>query len=298
MFYVAPLFLIALMLWIERGCPRPPLIAVPAAIAAVALPVALPYTKLIGLPAVSDTPALARRSGRSRRRSAGSGTSRWVVARRAALATALLFLFVPAALRARPARCSSSSTSGSPQKPIEGKYRQTSILDLVPGDHRPAPRLGRPRGRPRCAGHADLVGQHRPVLACGRTSSSTAACGTSTTRARRSRATSPRQPLTTDRADRPDARARTARSSSRSTCSPTGRSTSAAGSSPQDERKGIVLRRIDGPLRQVSRVDGLYPQDTWSGRAGARTRASGCRGGSVAVTLQSDPVAVHRSRRP
>jgi hypothetical protein len=33
----------------------------------------------------------------------------------------------------------------------------------------------------------------------------------------------------------------------------------------QDERKGIVLRRIDGPLRQVSRVDGLYPQDT--GRA-------------------------------
>ena len=56
----------------------------------------------------------------------------------------------------------------------------------------------------------------------------------------------------------------------------------------QDARKGIVLRRIFGPLRQVSRVDGLYPQDTWSGREVTYTRL-GCRGGSVAVTLQSDP---------
>ena len=50
----------------------------------------------------------------------------------------------------------------------------------------------------------------------------------------------------------------------------------------QDERKGIVLRRIDGPLRQVSRVDGLYPQDTWSGKTVTYTRL-GCHGGSVTV---------------
>jgi hypothetical protein len=56
----------------------------------------------------------------------------------------------------------------------------------------------------------------------------------------------------------------------------------------EDARKGIVLRRIDGPLRQVSRVDGLYPQDTWSGREVTYTRL-GCRGGHVVVTLQSDP---------
>ena len=93
MVYVVPLFLIALMLWIERGCPRPPLIAVPAAIAAVALPVALPYTKLIGLPAVSDTPALvaiwsiAPSFG-------GIGNLRWVVLV-AGLAICAVFLFVP-----------------------------------------------------------------------------------------------------------------------------------------------------------------------------------------------------------
>ena len=58
MFYVAPLFLIALMLWVERRCPRPWLVAVPSAVAAVALAASLPYRKLIGLPAVSDTSAL------------------------------------------------------------------------------------------------------------------------------------------------------------------------------------------------------------------------------------------------
>jgi hypothetical protein len=56
----------------------------------------------------------------------------------------------------------------------------------------------------------------------------------------------------------------------------------------QDARKGIVLRRVFGPLRQVSRVEGLYPQDTWSGPEVTYTRL-GCRGGSVVVTLQSDP---------
>jgi hypothetical protein len=35
-------------------------------------------------------------------------------------------------------------------------------------------------------------------------------------------------------------------------------------------------------------VDGLYPQDTWSGREVTYTRHD-CRGGSVVVTLQSDP---------
>ena len=56
----------------------------------------------------------------------------------------------------------------------------------------------------------------------------------------------------------------------------------------QDARKGIVLSRIGGPLRQVARVEGLYPQDTWSGPTVTYTRL-GCRGGSVVVSLQSDP---------
>ena len=55
MFYLAPLFLIALLLWIERGAPRPrgPLVA--AAAAAAVLPALLPFSTLIGVSAVSDT---------------------------------------------------------------------------------------------------------------------------------------------------------------------------------------------------------------------------------------------------
>ncbi|MGH2997193.1 MAG: hypothetical protein ACRDM9_12835, partial [Gaiellaceae bacterium] len=55
MFYLAPLFLIALLLWIERGLPRPRLPALAAAAAAAILPALLPFGRLIGVSAVSDT---------------------------------------------------------------------------------------------------------------------------------------------------------------------------------------------------------------------------------------------------
>ncbi|TMK90001.1 MAG: hypothetical protein E6G42_10270 [Actinobacteria bacterium] len=55
MFYLAPLFFTALLAWIERGLPRPPRVAVPAVVAAVALPALLPYPSLIGVQVQSDT---------------------------------------------------------------------------------------------------------------------------------------------------------------------------------------------------------------------------------------------------
>jgi len=58
LFYVAPLFLIALLLWIERGLPRPARATAAAVIVAAALPGALPYHRLIDPSAESDTLAL------------------------------------------------------------------------------------------------------------------------------------------------------------------------------------------------------------------------------------------------
>src|SRR5262249_19955198 len=58
MFYVAPLFFIALLAWIERGMPRPARAAAVAAVVAAALPGALPYHQLIGTSAGADTLAL------------------------------------------------------------------------------------------------------------------------------------------------------------------------------------------------------------------------------------------------
>lgn len=54
MFYVAPLLFIALLVWIQRGLPRPPW-AVAAAGAAAVFTAAIPFPRLIGVSAQSDT---------------------------------------------------------------------------------------------------------------------------------------------------------------------------------------------------------------------------------------------------
>src|SRR5205823_7774526 len=58
LFYLAPLFLIALLAWIERGQPRPARAIVAAAGVAAALPAAIPFVSLMNINAQSDTPFL------------------------------------------------------------------------------------------------------------------------------------------------------------------------------------------------------------------------------------------------
>jgi hypothetical protein len=55
-----------------------------------------------------------------------------------------------------------------------------------------------------------------------------------------------------------------------------------------DRGTGMVLYRVNGPLKAIARIDGLYP-DAWSGRSVSYTGYA-CRGGSLVVTLTSDPV--------
>lgn len=58
LFYLMPLFLIALLAWIERGQPRPPRAAIAAAGVAAALPGAIPFLSLLNITAQSDTVGL------------------------------------------------------------------------------------------------------------------------------------------------------------------------------------------------------------------------------------------------
>jgi glycosyltransferase involved in cell wall biosynthesis len=58
LFYVVPLFLIALFAWLERGQPRPPRAIVAAGLVAAALPGAIPFAGLSNINAQSDTPFL------------------------------------------------------------------------------------------------------------------------------------------------------------------------------------------------------------------------------------------------
>jgi hypothetical protein len=55
MFYVVPLLCIALLAWIERGSPRPRLLAAVAAVGSAVLVAAIPFDRFIALPAVTDT---------------------------------------------------------------------------------------------------------------------------------------------------------------------------------------------------------------------------------------------------
>jgi hypothetical protein len=54
-FYLAPLFLLGLLAWIERGQPRPPRAAIAAAGLAAALPGAIPFLSLLNITSQSDT---------------------------------------------------------------------------------------------------------------------------------------------------------------------------------------------------------------------------------------------------
>jgi hypothetical protein len=56
---------------------------------------------------------------------------------------------------------------------------------------------------------------------------------------------------------------------------------------------GTTLWRLGGPLASLTRVTGLYPNDTWSGRDVTWTRLR-CVGGELRVGLHSDPTLFAR----
>jgi len=55
MFFLAPLFLVALLAWVDRGAPRPRAAAILAAVALGALPAVIPYERFIETGVKSDT---------------------------------------------------------------------------------------------------------------------------------------------------------------------------------------------------------------------------------------------------
>ncbi len=65
----------------------------------------------------------------------------------------------------------------------------------------------------------------------------------------------------------------------------------------RDERKGMTLYRLDGPLVSTTTVEGLYPNDTWSGPSVRYTRLR-CEGGTLTVSVASDPGLFPAGGRP
>ena len=92
MFYVAPLFCIALLAWVERGAPRPRVLTAVSAVVSALLVFAIPFDRFIGTSAITDTLMLLPFWSLQDRIGAD-----WIelAALGLALALAAAFLFVP-----------------------------------------------------------------------------------------------------------------------------------------------------------------------------------------------------------
>ncbi len=282
MFYVAPLFLIALLVWIDRGLPRGTVWATAAIILAAALPGALPYSRYIGLNAISDTIALLP-LGWLVEQGLGLDDVGLVVVFISA-AAGMLFLFVPRRYALVLPLLVLVYFAVS-QASIESKHREQSLEALFGGISSPPLHLDwidRKVGSDAkvaavWTGNTDkhTIWENelfnRSVGTIYRTGEELPG-GLAQTPVKVSRATGDLLA-----AGRP-ARAQYALADTSLALKGTviGR----------DVAKRMVLYRVDGPLRQIARVSGVYG-DTWSGKDVTYTRLD-CRGGSLAVQLQSD----------
>ncbi len=158
MFYVAPLLCIVLLAWVERGAPRPRLLAAVAAVVSALLVVAIPFDRFLTTSAITDTLmllplwSLQDRIGDDWIRLAALGLA-------AGLAAA--FLFVPTAVRGGPA--ASRPRPLDPRDPTDlvGDARIRALFPrrALPGDSRQPTATGsttrsRRARRPRSSGRA------------------------------------------------------------------------------------------------------------------------------------------------
>lgn len=287
MFYVGPLFLIALLVWIERGLPRPQPATAIAALVAVGLPLVIPYEDFIGLNAVSDTAALLPLGWLVDHGLALSHASLVVLA--GAVVAGIAFLFVPRryALVLPGLVLVYFAVS---QHPIVEQHRYRAAQHLFGGittEYRDW--VDRVVGR-----NADVS-----FLWTGSSDKFTVWENEIFSRSLGSIYTTgpsvpgglAQTPVTIKPIDgyarREDGkRVRASYVLTDATGELAGEEVG------EDGRARLRLYRVNGPLRQVAFVDGLYPQDTWSGKHVTYTRHD-CRGGTLEIEVQSDAAIFH-----
>jgi hypothetical protein len=284
-FYVAPFFLIALLVWIQRGAQRPRW-AVVAAAAAAALPATVPYARLIGYQATSDTLALLP-WWKLQEHAITLHQVRLVVAL-CAIAAAALFLLVPRRY-AVVLPLLVLVYFGVVQRPVESRTTFASRGALFQGI----------RGVPR-----DWIDTHADA--------EVAAIWTGKTDVHViwenelfNRRVGPvynvQQPIpgglaSTDVSIGPDGYLRAAGEPVAARYALADGSLDLNGTRvATDAPLGVNLWRIGGPIRSLTQVQGLYANDTWS--AGTVTyRRLECNSGSVRVTLLGDASLFRRAQ--
>jgi hypothetical protein len=285
MFYVAPLFLIALLLWIERGLPRGTVWATAAIILAAALPGALPYSRYIGLNAISDTIALIPLGWLVEQGLDLEDVGLVVVF--VAAAAGMLFLFVPRRF-AYVLPLIVVVYFAVSQAAIDSKQHQQSLESLFGGISHPPLALDWIDRKVGSNANVAAVwtGDQNRKFTIWENEIFNRSVGT----IYGTGASLPGDlPETAVRIDprsgyllTKDGRGVRARYALTDTSLALDGSVVA-----QDRYKQMLLYKVNGPLRQISSVRGVYG-DAWSGRDVTYTRL-GCRGGTVSIQLQGDP---------
>jgi dolichyl-phosphate-mannose-protein mannosyltransferase len=290
LFYVAPLLFTCLVLWVERGLPRPRAAFAVTAVTTVVLAGAIPYERFIDTSATSDTFGVLMLWSVAEWFGIHAEDIRWVVAAAAAVAVCAAVV-VPRraglALVLVPLGVSLLAV-----QPVDARTQRASIGAVFQGITNPD------RDWITAA-----VGTSDPtrvaVLWSGATDRLTVNENEFFNRAV--------GPIYTTNDPVPGGLAQTPVSVDRRKgyyLSPDGRvavrdvltdtSTPVLGRRiAADEKKGLVLVRVDGPLRAAEITRGVYP-DSWI-ESRATFRRFACRGGTLAVVLGSD---VHLFTKP
>jgi len=286
LFYVAPLFLIALLAWIERGLPRPPLAAAVAAVVAAALPGVLPYHALIGPSAESDTLALMPLWW-LQETILGLNTIAVVVVVAGALLSLLFLSVSPRYALALPLAVFLwfAFTTERVERFDHG-FPKASVGALFQGIT--APRrdwVDAAVGR-----HADVAfvfsgkDKRNQPLTLWENEFFNRSIGPVYDLRQPSMGDLPETKVT----ERPDGVLLAGGRPGRHAYVLSEESVPLAGKVvARDLRRGMVVRRTGGLIAIGYRVRGLYPNDTWSGKHVVYTRLR-CRGGTVTAELGSD----------
>ncbi len=283
LFYVAPLLFTCLVVWIERGLPRPRAATGVAAVAVVALSAAIPYERFIDTSATSDTFGVLTLWSAAEWTGVHAQDIRWLVAAVAAAFCAAAFLLPRRVWPALPVLVLALYLVAL--QPVDARTKRASIGAVYQGITRPdrdwitaivgssdpnrvavvwtgaTDRLtvneneffNRDVGPIYTTNGAVPGGLAQTPIAVDRRSGRYLAAG-STVRV---------QDVLVD-----------------SGISVAGRRIGA------DERKGLVLLRVDGPLRAAFLTNGI-DADAWAGKTAVYRRFD-CSGGSLRVMLGSD----------
>lgn len=281
-FYLVPLVLIALLAWIERGAPRPARATAVAVAAAAALPGALPFSRLIDFPAISDTLMLLPLW---RLEDYGLGVAELSAVVVPGSVAAALLLFLPRRLlpvlpllvlvyflvalvpiEQRVTRASQGSFASG----VSGKQPDWIDRAVPPGAEVAVLWTG--EGDAYGVWHNEFFSRSvgpiyfvdEPLLGGLLQTRLVADTQAGLLRRLDGRPVEPRYLLVDD------------------SFTPAGRVLA------RDEIHELAVYELEGPLRSSEQVTGLYPGDTWSGTEVTYTRRD-CRGGVLRAYLRGDP---------